>query len=340
MYLYGQSFQNNVDPWNTYQWASKARGVATPWFEWWYYKITLPEDNKSFFFVYGVVNPWDELNTKVGSRAYVSLGDFENKIQLEAKYNVKEFFAKTDVTYIEVNNNNIATDKHLSGQISDKDNNYSWNINIEKKWSYNAESWIMGKLVTDIEWYPAQADATCSGTIIRNNKKVEFKNASCYQDRNWGTQFPQWWAWIVSNKFENSPDTTLAVGGGKPHIRSMRTPFSAMSIGLKNKENIYKFNPVNLNYINSKISYGTWKINAANFSHAITINAYAPIKSFMDLQFVTPTGEIFHDYETLNGYVDVKLFKKVGLNFYPVLNLHSKYAGIEFGSKNIFNEFQ
>ncbi len=27
----------------------------------------------------------------------------------------------------------------------------------------------------------------------------EFKNAPCYQDRNWGTEFPRWWAWIVSN---------------------------------------------------------------------------------------------------------------------------------------------
>ena len=27
---------------------------------------------------------------------------------------------------------------------------------------------------------------------------------------------PKWWTWIVSNKFENSPDTALAIGGGQP----------------------------------------------------------------------------------------------------------------------------
>lgn len=335
----------NVDPWNTYQWNAKRTDSHGPWFEWWYYKITLPkseaiEPDESFFFVYGVVNPWDENKKMKGTRSYVSMGDFGKKIQLEGKFAVQDFYAKADETYVNIRNN-VATDKFLKGELTNKNGtHYKWDITIEKKWSFNAEAWMMGSLLTDIEWYPAQADALCSGIIFRNNEKIEFKDAPCYQDRNWGTQFPEWWAWIVSNKFENNAGSVLAAGGGKPHVRGITTPFSAMSIGLKHQGSEYSFSPILFHYIDSQINYGTWKITGKSLPYAIKLKAYAPKESFMDLQFMTPQGEIFHDYETLNGNLEVKMYKRAGLNYVPIFNLFSKYAGIEYGSKNEYSEFQ
>jgi len=56
----------------------------------------------------------------------------------------------------------------------------------------------------NIGWFPAQADAVCSGRITSGSKTYEISNAPCYQDKNWGTSFPKWWTWVVSNKFENN----------------------------------------------------------------------------------------------------------------------------------------
>lgn len=326
-----------VDKWNTYQWNSKK---TSPWFEWWYYKIVLPETKQSFFFVYGVVNPWDKTEKMKGTRSYVGMGDFEKKIQVEQKFSVEEFSASSQETYVEIQNN-IATDKFLKGElINEQGDHYKWNIKVEKRWSFNAEGWMMGQLITDIEWYPAQADAVCNGSIWRNDEHITISKAPCYQDRNWGSQFPDWWAWIVSNQFENHPNTVLAIGGGKPHIRGIQTPFSSMSIGLKHENRNYTFRPIDLQYVRADISFGKWKIVAQDLNYKIEVIATAPKESFMDLQFMTPQGEIFHDYETLLGNVKVKMYKRVGLNYVSYFHVESFFAGIEFGSAKTHSLFR
>ena len=88
-----------VDPLNTYQWNRKnyfsenGRIDEKPWFEWWYYKIVLPETKESFYFVYGVVNPWDKTNKLKGTRSYVGMGDFKAKKIVEKKYELSDFQA-------------------------------------------------------------------------------------------------------------------------------------------------------------------------------------------------------------------------------------------------------
>ena len=65
----------------------------------------------------------------------------------------------------------------------------------------------------------------------------------------------------------------------------------------------------------------------------IEVVATAPKESFMDLQFLTPDGQIFHDYETLTGKVVVKLYKKTLFGWKIFETLQSNQTGIEYGSK-------
>lgn len=333
-----------ADPWNTYQWNKKnvisgnGQTSTTPWYEWWYYKVVLPESGKSFFFVYGIVNPWDHAQTMKGTRSYVSAGDFTKKIIAETKYPIEQFLANYDETAIFLKHN-LATDKMLIGSVENEDGKIiSWDINIEKKWSYNAEGWMMGTMLTDIEWYPAQADATCSGEIFSDGELIKFENAPCYQDRNWGKSFPDWWAWIVSNYFENSPGTTLAIGGGNPKVRGHNNPYASVSVGFKHKGIEHSFRPVDLNRVKIDIKYGKWEVMATNKTHKIEISANAPKEKFLDLQFVTPTGEVFHDYETLTGDMSVKLYKRTQQGFVLTDDLISHFAGIEFGSLKTYEK--
>jgi tocopherol cyclase len=332
-----------VDKFNTYQWNKKNVEVnngqvdKAPWYEWWYYKVVIPETGESFFFVYGVVNPWDSNKTMKGTRSYVGMGDFKAKVQFEQHLPMKDFQAAYDRTYVEVQNN-IASDKRLYADLKDSEGNkYSWDIQIEKKWSFNAEGWMMGMMLTEIEWYPAQADATCSGSVLSKGKLVKFTDAPCYQDRNWGKSFPDWWTWIVSNHFEKHPETALAIGGGRPKLRGGHSsPYAGVSIGLKHKGKTHSFRPIDLgNWVTTRVEFGKWEVTAYNPTHKVEIVATAPKDSFMDLQFMTPAGEIFHDYETLNGKVIVKLYKRSLLGWKLMDTLISNHAGIEFGSKDI-----
>lgn len=344
-FSYVQAYSNEVDFFNTYRWNRKNYDVGNgridrgPWFEWWYYKVVLPQTNEAFFFVYGVVNPWDQAMTMESSRSYVGMGDFNSKKVFDRAFPLTEFSAAYERTEIFVADN-IATDRYFSGMLSsDQGETVSWNINIEKKWAFNATGWATGRMITDIEWYPAQADARCSGEITSGGKVYAFDNVPCYQDRNWGKEFPEWWAWIVSNQFEGHPDTTLAIGGGKPKVRGRYTPIEGVAIGLKHKGEEYSFRPNDLDKVTFNINYGTWEVMAINGSTKIEIKAWAPKERFMDLQFMTPQGRVFHDYEALVGQVEVKLYKK--FFFSPkwklVETLHSRHAGIEYGSFDSFD---
>lgn len=333
--------ESDFDPFNSYRWnrknvsAGNSRIDKEPWFEWWYYKVVLPETKKSFYFVYGVVNPWDHTTTMKGTRSYVGMGDFgQNKI-MEAHYPISEFNSSYESTYVSVAGN-IATDKHITGKISEGDGITAvWDITFKNKWTFNAEGGLTGRMVTNIEWYPAQADAQCSGVIESDGITYKFQDAPCYQDRNWGTSFPSWWTWIVSNHFEGHPETALAIGGGKPKVIGAPSPYEGVSVGLRHLGKVYEFSPFKFNNVKVNVSFGKWEVVGKNSRNKIEISAFAPKEQFMDLQFMTPEGEIFHDYETLTGHVTVKLYEKTGLIFGSwklMTTLESNFAGIEYGS--------
>ncbi len=318
-----------IDPFNVYQYK---QGSKTPWFEWWYYKVIIPETKESFFFVYGVVNPWDTNNQLKGTRAYTMMGDFVDKKIIENKVPLDQFVALYDQTHVSVGNN-LGTDIFFNGDLKDENGNqYSWDVSIQKDWSYNATGWATGKGITDIEWYPAQASARCSGSIVSNNKLYQFTNAPCYQDRNWGKSFPLWWTWIVSNKFKENPDSVLAIGGGRPKYHNTKFPLEGASVGLKHKGIEYHFRPNDLDKVVTNVSYGKWEIIAENETQKLEVVADAPKDDFLDIPFMTPTGEMFHDYETLTGNVVVKIYKKKFFKWILIDTLTSEYAGIEYGS--------
>ena len=326
-----------IDKFNTYQWTA---GKKTPWFEWWYYKIVLPETKESFYFMYGIVNPWDRHNLLKGTRSSVEMGEFKSQTLIKNTFNIDQFHASNVQTLVEVAGS-TATDQNIKGEVEGIDGEHSyWDISIINEWAYNAMGWMIDKDITNIKWYPAQASARCSGTIVSKGKLFQFNNAPCYQDKNWGTSFPIWWTWIVSNNFKDNPTTALAIGGGRPKYFETTFPYEGVSIGLKHKGKIYHFRPQDFDNVSVDVKFGKWEIKANNRTDKIIISAFAPKEKFMDLQFMTPTGEIFHDYETLNGDVTVKLYKRYLNGWSLIETLFSDTAGIEFGEPSSANGFK
>lgn len=332
---------STADQFNTYRWnranvLSNSNQVQKgPWYEWWYYKVIIPETKESFFFVYGVVNPWDTKKTMPGTRAYVGMGDFDAKEQVEHVTTIDSFNAGYEKTYVEIDGN-VATDKNLRGNIVENGKKYYWDIAVKKNWSFNATGWATGRNITNIEWYPAQADATCNGVIESNGKTYNLVDAPCYQDRNWGTSFPKWWTWIVSNHFKDHPETSIAIGGGHPKFWDRYTPIKGVAVGFRHKGKVYDFRPNDFDTVKIDINYGKWEVVAHDRNIKLEISATAPKSDFMDLQFMTPEGEIFHDYETLKGKMIVKIYEKKGFIFKKWVlkeTVYSDMAGIEYGSR-------
>ncbi|MBS1959107.1 MAG: hypothetical protein JST80_06540 [Bdellovibrionales bacterium] len=320
------------DRFNAYQWDPANRG---PWYEWWYYKVVDPVTTHAFYWVYGVVNPWDQKGTLKGTRASVAIGDFSRKINLFKNYPIADFDARRDQTLVRIGDN-IATQDSLKGQIETSEGLAEWDVRIEKSWGFNAMSWAMAvPKILNIYWYPAQASAKMSGFLRINGREVRFENAAAYQDRNWGSSFPKWWAWIVANEFENSPGTVLASGGGRPKILG-HEPYAGMSIGLLHQGKEYKFRPNDGDIVQTDINFGKWEVTATKLGrYRISISARANREKFMLLPFITPDGDTYKDYETLNGNLSVQLFKydpRTRSRWKLIADLFSSRAGIEYGS--------
>ncbi|HNR33599.1 MAG TPA: tocopherol cyclase family protein [Candidatus Hydrogenedentes bacterium] len=335
----------SVAPYNALIWNRNQPGHRIglkdkgPWFEWWYYKVVLPDTGDAFYFVYGVVNPWDEAQNDPASRSYVGVGNFGLKESATAVFSVSDFQASYEKTDIWIAGQH-ATDSAIAGSLQDDDGQrIEWNITIDHRWSYNAMGWAMFvPEITNIGWYPAQADARFSGTIEYKGRTYILENAPGYQDRNWGRTFPSWWAWICANHFDHYPDTALASGGGHPILFGRIDSIEGMSVGLRHEGRDYSFRPNDGDRERVEISFGVWEIEAVNRKgHRINISAWAPCDSFMDLVFVTPQGDSFHDFETLTGQVTVKLDERDAQEadgWRRIAELHSDLAGIEYGSSH------
>lgn len=317
--------------------AGNGRVVRDPWIEWWYFKLVLPQSGIPFNFTYGVINPWDEAGKNPHSHAFVRFGDLAGNRIVEEHFSLSEFESSYDEMRTKIGTN-LATERRLFGELtSEEGESFSWDIEVEKRWSFNAMTWSMRFLnLTNIAWYPAQADARCSGVIRRGDETFEFSDVPCYQDRNWGVSLPEWWTWIVSNEFDGHPESALVVGGGRPTILGVLRR-DGVVIGLRHEGRVYSFHPQDGHITRTNVQFGTWRVSANNFRHRIEVEAWAPFEQFTDTDFVTPTGARFHDYATLTGSVLVRLYeRRWRLGRLPdwklIAELHSSVAGIEYGS--------
>ena len=337
LFLGTLSFSVQASKFNGYQWP----GDRGDWYEWWYYKVVLPETDQSFYFVYGIVNPWDSSSERTSSGSYVSMGSFGDQEIWGEKFPSSALKADPQKADVRIGDN-FATENHLVGHLKNKkDEEVEWDLKVKKDWAFNAMGWSTGmRGISNIYWYPAQAGAKMTGVLRYKGKEIRIENAPAYQDRNWGRSLPKWWVWIVSNHFEGSPGTVLALGGGRPKVFERFSVKDGIAIGLTHKGKEYVFRNPDGDTIRSEISFGKWEVEAINTrNQRVVISAYAPREKFMRLEFISPRGEKFNDYEALKGDLTLEIFERKTRfhDWKSVEKLTSHEAGIEYGSFEQFD---
>jgi tocopherol cyclase len=308
------------DPYNTLIWK---KGDAGDWYEWWYYKVVDPTSGEAFYFTYGVLNPG-----RVNGFGFLQAGSYGDHAALDARFALSDFSASTRGTQVALGRN-TATDQRITGSLGD----LSWDLAYTKDWGFAAMGWAMEHpSISNIFWYPAQASAFATGTITYRGRTIHLEHAPAYQDRNWGRSFPDWWTWLVSNHFENSPGTVLAAGGGKPRLFN-GPAISGLCIGLRYGGVDHAWRTNDGDSISFDIKWGKWEVTATNGAgDKIEISAFAPAAKFLLLPFPTPQGKSFYDYEALAGAMTVKLARRKGFGWENVATLSTQEAGIEWGS--------
>jgi tocopherol cyclase len=282
-------------------------------FEGWYFRVTLPEIQQSFAFMYAIDDPQGHTPYSGGSVQVLGIDDR----QIWRTFpNTKDFYADSDRFFLEHWNQRgegySASDRHNKGKISDP-------VNGECEWDYemvSVDGWgdpkrpiaTMGFYsylpIFEPGWQILMARGLATGAIAWQGKNYEFQNAPAYIEKNWGRAFPQKWFWIQSNTFPNHENLSITIAGGIRSVLGMLTNVAMVGIHYQGK--FYNFMPEN-SEIHCKVQpWGNWQIEAFGCDRQVQIIGKA-IDAGTWIMVPTATGLKYLCRDTTKGFLEVTL---------------------------------
>ncbi|MEE3719506.1 tocopherol cyclase family protein [Tumidithrix elongata RA019] len=317
-------------PHSHYHWN---RGVGR-FFEGWYYRVTLPEIQQSFAFMYAIDDPQGHTPHSGGSVQVLGIDD---KQIWRTFPNTKDFHADRDRLYLEHWNRRgegySASDLHNKGKISDP-------VHGECDWDYemvSVDGWGNPKRPTatmgfysylsifEPGWQILMARGLATGAIAWQGKTYEFANAPAYIEKNWGRSFPKKWFWIQCNAFPNHEDLSITVAGGIREHFGIATQVAM--VGINHQGKFYNFMPEN-SEIHCKIQpWGDWQIEASSKNQQVEIIAKTEDLGTW-IMVPSATGLQYLCRDTTKGSLQVTL-KSQG----QTIKATSQLAGLEVGGE-------
>ncbi len=332
-------------PHSGYHW----NGRQHPFFEGWYYRLTLPPPWGTLAFMYSLQDP--AVKTPASGGAVQILGPHEQYF-CRSLPDVSKFWAwKHKLGHGHSRNSSIneyyrVTATTHNGQFWDPSSarTVRWDYTLEPVYGWGAPhqpqstaGWLSqfqifepgwqilmahGLATGWFEWGDAVGDTTC---------RVDFEQAPAYAEKNWGGAFPQRWFWIQCNAFEQIPDLTLTSGGGIRQVLGQKE--SVGMVGIHHQGKFYEFVPWN-GQISWKVSpWGSWQVWAEQQDYIVELAGETKLAG-VPIQVPTAIGLQFLCRDTTQGELFVKLWQKQGRLCQLILSAHSKQAGLEIGGKS------
>lgn len=340
-------FSLTATPHSGYHWDNRHQRF----FEGWYYRVTLPDIEQGFGFMYSIDDPWGNQPHSGGA---VQILGIDGEYRWRTFPNVKGFWASKDQLGLghwrktppntaaqllspEQFSQSIiegyqATATLNQGFIHDPTSPYPcrWQYQIEPIYSWGIPSqatagWLSYLPIFDPGWQVLMAQGRATGWIDWNGKRYDFDNAPAYSEKNWGRSFPQKWFWINGNCFEHEPDLAItAVGGKRQRLGSTE---DVGLIGIHYKGQFYEFAPWNAR-IGWKVQpWGRWEMTADNGVWQVSLTGITTDEGTW-VRVPTEDGLHFRCRDTLNGFISLILRDCQGQIH---LKARTRLGGLEIG---------
>ncbi|MEL4898394.1 tocopherol cyclase family protein [Crocosphaera sp. Alani8] len=337
-------------PHSGYHWDGSIRRF----FEGWYYRVTLPQWDESFAFMYSIDDPiggkshsggavqilganedylyriFPDIKTFWASNKHLALCHWQQqKIEQETTIIEPNIFEKI------VKEGYQATATLNQGYIQDPvTKNYCrWCYDIQPidGWGNRLQpqeataGWLSFLPIFDPGWQVLMAHGRASGYIDWNGKIYEFKNAPAYSEKNWGHSFPSKWFWINCNSSKQESDLSLTAAGGIRQVLNWQE--SVGIIGLHYQGKFYQFTRENSQLSWHIKPWGSWIMQGKNTKFVVKIEGkteglgtYVRVPTADGLQFLCR--------DTVQGDLTIKLENNEGKT---LLNATTCLAGLEVG---------
>ncbi len=322
------------------------QGGDRPFFEGWYFRVTLPELRDSFAFMYSIEDPrggsrysggaaqilgpadhylcrtFPQVKTFWAWQHQLGLGHWgklksRNKsIQHPAISTLKpgylppgEFDALLEEGYQVTATWHQGTLKEPSGLSA------RWQYQVEPVYGWgdvhspqrSTAGWLSSFQIFEPGWQVLMAHGLATGWIEWNGQRYEFNRAPAYSEKNWGGAFPQKWFWLNCNCFENATDLALTAVGGKRRVLWWME--SVGMVGIHYQGKFYEFAPWNSTVCWKVAPWGEWRISAENYAFAVEVIGTTTHPGTL-VRVPTTQGLAFACRDTTRGQVQVRLWQR------------------------------
>jgi len=337
-------------PHSGYHWA----GETDRFFEGWYYRVTLPEINQTFAFMYSIDDPAGE--TAYSGGAAQILGP-DDRYFWRTFPNVKGFWAAYQHLGLghwqkrplgsfprqltpnqfnqQIEEGYQATATLNQGKLHDPTTGetVSWEYEIQPLFGWGdpnrpqkaTAGWLSFLPLFEPGWQILMAHGRATGYIQWQGKTYRFTNAPAYSEKNWGRAFPAKWFWLNCNAFIDEPDLALTGGGGRREVLGLGEEVALICFHYQGK--FYEFVPWNAEVSWEIQPWGEWKMTAVGAELKAEIVGQTNRKGTL-LRAPTETGLEFCCRDTMQGQVDLKLSHRSGE---MIFRASSQNCGLEVG---------
>ncbi|ACC78949.1 tocopherol cyclase family protein [Nostoc punctiforme] len=354
--------QSTQTPHSGYHWD----GTSRRFFEGWYYRITLPEIEQTFAFMYSIEDP---IGGKPHSGGAAQILGPDDEYLCRTFPDVKKFWGSRDVLGLghwgktdlqiaplyllpaefehHVQEGYQATATLNQGIIRElATNNYCrWEYEIQPIYGWGNKNsiqqstagWLSFSQIFEPGWQILMAHGLASGKIDWNGKIYEFTNVPAYGEKNWGGAFPQKWFWINCNCFEGEPDLALTAGGGRRGVLWWME--SVAMIGLHYQDKFYEFVPWNSQVDWEIQPWARWQMKATNSNYEIELTGTTDLAG-TPLRAPTAEGLRYCCRDTMQGKLTLELREINGRKSQIILKAESFLCGLEVGGGSWHNVWQ
>lgn len=340
-------------PHSGYHWGGDNRRF----FEGWYYRVTLPQENQTFAFMYSIEDPVVGKPLSGGAAQILGPNDEYlwrtfpdvNKFWADSDVLALGHWGKTDIeskpsyllpqefeSYIQSGYQATATLNQGIIHVPGSGNYCRWEYEIKPVYYWGDQGnvqqstagWISFLQMFEPGWQILMAHGLASGWIDWNGKRYEFTNAPAYSEKNWGGAFPKKWFWLNCNSFDREPDLALTAGGGRRGVLWWME--SVAMVGLHYQGKFYEFVPWN-SQVNWNIEpWGNWQMQAKNSQYEIELTGTTDLPG-TPLRAPTENGLIYACRDTMQGKLTLELRELNGIKSRTILKATSNLCGLETG---------
>ncbi|OKH18410.1 tocopherol cyclase family protein [[Limnothrix rosea] IAM M-220] len=323
-------------------------------FEGWYFRVSLPELQDNFAFMYSIEDP---IGNQPHSGGAVQILGLQDEYLWRTFPKTENFWADGDrlsLGHWRTRPDNLMP-KLLAPNVfaATVDEGYQATTTLNQgciknpatgevcRWQYETKpiygwgmpptataTWLSFLPIYDPGWQILLAHGLSTGWIEWQGQRYEFTEAPAYSEKNWGKSFPQQWFWLNCNTFEQEPDLALTAGGG---IREIFTQTEEVAlIGIHHCGKFYEFAPWNAQISWAIAPWGKWQMQAVNHQgFTVELAGHTDLVG-QPLRAPTHKGLQFCCRDTLRGELSLTLRSPQET---PLIQSTSTLGGLEVGGK-------